>query len=65
MLTNLEQQTLSLAKSALKKYLNDEPDWEQRRYETARDLLVHNDTDIDEAIMLADMLIDKLRNQKQ
>jgi len=35
MLTNLEQQTLSLIKAACKQYISEEDKWEQRRWELA------------------------------
>jgi len=38
-MTNIELEALSLAKTALRKYIAEEIDWEQRRYEIAKDVL--------------------------
>lgn len=63
MLTNLEQRTLSLVNAALKKYLSEDDKWEQRRYETARDILAHNAVTSGQAIMLANELIKLLKSE--
>lgn len=42
--------------------VNEEAKWEQRRYEIARDYLVHNPSmTTEECVFVADNLIDKLR----
>ena len=38
-MTTIELETLTLAKKAARKYLNDDVDWEQRRYEVAKTIL--------------------------
>lgn len=38
-MTNIEMETLALAKTALRKHIADEIDWEQRRYEIAKDVM--------------------------
>ena len=38
-MTNIELEVLSMAKAALRKYNAGEIDWEQRRYEIAKDVL--------------------------
>ena len=38
-MTQLEKETMELAKRAARKYIYDEVNWEQRRYEIARDVL--------------------------
>ena len=40
-MTGIELESLTLAKAAAKKYLNDKIDWEQRRYEIAKELMPH------------------------
>lgn len=70
-MTNIELEVLSLAKAALRKYNADEIDWEQRRYETAKDVLCsiiwsdnHNEITLDDCIMavnIADALIKELK----
>ena len=39
-MTNIELEVLSMAKTALRKYNAGEIDWEQRRYEIAKDVSV-------------------------
>ena len=73
-MTNIELQTMSAVKSAAMKYVNkkDGIDWEQRRYEIAKDVLaaivsnsVHyasnKQTYIDISVDYADLLIKKLQ----
>lgn len=38
-MTNIEIETPTLAKTALRKYIADEINWEQRRYEIAKEVL--------------------------
>ena len=38
-MTTIGLETLTLAKSAMKKYVGDKIDWEQRRYEVAKEIL--------------------------
>ncbi len=38
-MNNLEKETMEMAKRAARKYVYDEIDWEQRRYEIAKTLL--------------------------
>lgn len=38
-MTQLEKETMEIAKRAARKYIYNEVDWEQRRYEIARDVL--------------------------
>lgn len=38
-MTQLEKETMGITKSAARKYIYNEVDWEQRRYEIARDVL--------------------------
>ena len=67
MLTNIEIETLSLAKEYFKNKIN----WEQRRYEIAKDVLCRLDLDpkimsveymVNRSIEIADTLIEKLKN---
>lgn len=37
-MNNLEKETMEMAKRAARKYVYDEIDWEQRRYEIAKDI---------------------------
>ena len=39
-MTQLEKETMELAKRAARKYLYNEVDWEQRRYEIAKEVSV-------------------------
>lgn len=64
-MTNIEMETLSLVKSACRKYIVVEIDWEQRRYEIARDLYVQFPTmSVVEAVEHADLLIEELKKKK-
>lgn len=38
-MTQLEKETMEITKRAARKYIYNEVDWEQRRYEIARDVL--------------------------
>lgn len=38
-MTQLEKETMEITKRAARKYVYNEVDWEQRRYEIARDVL--------------------------
>ena len=67
MLTNIEIETLSLAKEYFKNKIN----WEQRRYEIAKDVLCRLDLDpkimsveymVNRSIEIADTLIEKLKD---
>ena len=40
-MTNIELETLNLAKVAIRKYIAEEIDWEQRRYEIAKDVIAN------------------------
>ena len=68
-MTQIELETMTLAKTALRQYIRkDEIDWEQRRYEIARDIMCAAiasgkvyDTLIDDAIGNADELIKRLK----
>lgn len=42
MITNIEMETLTMAKAAFKKYIDEEINWEQRRYEIAKDVFCHH-----------------------
>ena len=68
-MTQLEQELAALGKLALRQYIRkDEIDWEQRRYETAKDIMCAAiasgkvyDTLVDDAIGNADELIKRLK----
>lgn len=68
-MTQLEQELAALGKLALRQYIRkDEIDWEQRRYEIAKDIMCAAiasgkvyDTLVDDAIGNADELIKKLK----
>ena len=79
-MTGIELESLTLAKAAAKKYLNDKIDWEQRRYEIAKDILpmimwiedIHDNfmngklSEIaEEAVRFSDALIEELRKPKK
>jgi len=68
-LTNIEMETLSAVKSAARKYANQEIDWEQRRYEIAKDILPtlllpsgRKDA-VKQSVEVADLLIRELKKQ--
>lgn len=72
-MTNIELEVLSMAKTALRKYNADEIDWEQRRYEIAKDVLAAYATtqdgivveiDVPSAVRIADDLIKELKGGK-
>lgn len=72
-MTNIELEVLSMAKTALRKYNADEIDWEQRRYEIAKDVLAAYATtqdgivveiDVPSAVRIADNLIKELKGGK-
>ena len=57
---------MGLATTALRKYIADEPDWEQRRYEIARDLYANNlDVSAERCVAWADKLIEELKKKKE
>lgn len=57
---------MGLATTALRMYINDEPDWEQRRYEIARDLYANNrDATAERCVAWADKLIEELKKKKE
>lgn len=72
-MTNIELETLSAVKAAARKYVNKENvDWEQRRYEIAKDVLAaivsHSDyyaskkeIYVDASVEYADLLIQRLQ----
>ena len=78
MLTNLEVETLIAVKRAANKLTNQDVDWEQRRYELAKDFMAHlipkaidrgnphgltGEEMVDTAVQYADKLIEKLRKK--
>lgn len=72
-MTNIELEVLSMAKAALRKYNAGEIDWEQRRYEIAKDVLAAYATtqdgivverDVPSAVRIADDLIKELKGEK-
>jgi len=66
MLTNAEMQTHSLVQMAcrsIEEYVSNKPDWEQRRYEIARELFVRGNHSADESVEMADMLIHFLKKK--
>ena len=73
MITNIEMETLTMAKAAFKKYIDEEVNWEQRRYEIAKDVFCHHMLDsqvptteskVQIAVELADKLIEELKKKK-
>lgn len=68
-MTQLEQRIMGLAITALRKYIEEderEPNWEQRRYEIARDLYVRNgDYTAEKCVEWADELIAELKKKKE
>jgi len=78
-LTNIEVETLSAIKAAARKFANETIDWEQRRFEVAKDVLpsilskkymkdngyiYDNESAVKESVKIADLLINELRNKK-
>lgn len=78
MLTNIEMETLTVIKAAARKFVSQDIDWEQRRYELAKDFMAHlmpkaidrgnphgltGDEMADTAVLYADKLIEKLRKK--
>jgi hypothetical protein len=72
-MTNIELETLTMAKAAFKKYIAEEINWEQRRYEIAKDVFCHHMLDsqvptteskVQIAVELADKLIEELKKKK-
>lgn len=73
MITNIEMETLAMAKAAFKKYIDEEINWEQRRYEIAKDVFCNHMLDsqvptteakVRIAVELADRLIEELKKKK-
>ena len=69
-MTVIEQKTLEAVQSAARKYASSQVDWEQRRYEIAKEIyirrLVNKDIEHDmeeSAIRYADSLIAKLQER--
>jgi len=63
-MTQLEQRLMGLATTALRMYIAAEPDWEQRRYEIARDLYANNrDASAENCVKWADELIAALKKE--
>lgn len=72
-MTQIDLELKSMAKSALREYISSRGaiDWEQRRYEIAKDILsamfhqpkpyIKRQEDIDFAVKVADILIEKLK----
>ena len=72
-MNNLEKETMEMAKRAARKFVYDEIDWEQRRYEIAKDILAAYATtqdgivveiDVPSAVRIADDLIKELKGGK-
>lgn len=72
-MTNIELETLTMAKAAFRKYVAEEINWEQRRYEIAKDVFCHHMLDsqvptteskVQIAVELADRLIEELKKKK-
>ena len=73
MITNIEMETLTMAKAAFKKYIAEEINWEQRRYEIAKDAFCNHMLDSQVptaeekarlAVRMADKLIEELKKKK-
>lgn len=75
-MTNIELETLSAVKAAARKYVNEKNiDWEQRRYEVAKDVLAarlanpqswsvanfNKESFVETCVEYADLLIKKLQ----
>lgn len=68
MLTRIEIETMNLIKAACREYIDSQRsndiDWEQRRYEIARDLYSANrDATAEQCVRRADALIDELKKK--
>lgn len=68
MLTRIEIETMELIKAACREYINsnrsNEIDWEQRRYEIARNLYAANrDASAENCVKWADLLIAELKKK--
>lgn len=66
--TRIEIETMNLIKAACREYIDsqrsNEIDWEQRRYEIARDLYAANrDATAEQCVRWADALIDELKKK--
>ena len=77
-MTQLESRLMNLAATALRKYISDEPNWEQRRYEIAKDYATRMFATpafrltnqsmaevIRQSVIFADTLISELKKQKE
>lgn len=76
-MTVIEQDTMHAIQSACRKYTNSkkEIDWEQRRYEVAKDLFVRmcvgeysyhfSHSDVESAVEMADALIEELKKERK
>ena len=67
-MTRIEMEVMQLIKSACRKYIESkqEIDWEQRRYEIAKDCFVmQRSVTAREAVALADQLIAELKKEKE
>lgn len=74
-MTVIEQETMHAIQSACRKYTNSkkEIDWEQRRYEIAKDLFARmcvgeygyhfSHSDVESAVEMADELIEELKKK--
>lgn len=65
-LTRIEMETMQLIKAACREYIDNakEIDWEQRRYEIARDLYANNrDASAENCVKWADVLIAALKKE--
>lgn len=74
-MTVIEQDTMHAIQSACRKYTKKEIDWEQRRYEVAKDLFVRmsvgeysyhfSHSDVESAVEMADELIEELKKERK
>ena len=75
MMTVIEKQYMNAVISIDRQMKDKTPNWEQRRYEIAKDILsamffhqkpsINRQEDISFAVKVADMLIKKLKEQKE
>lgn len=67
MLTRIEIETMNLIKAACREYIDNqrdnEIDWEQRRYEIAKECYARQDVSAEKAVMWADRLIEELKKR--
>lgn len=75
-MNNLEKETMEMAKRAARKFVYDEINWEQRRYEIAKEVLgklviwkedvdeINYERSVRDALQLADELIKQLKGGK-